>query len=133
MQIGKLSVDSASFCGGCEGNHHTELLERRFHGFSFEKMTLTVAPAAEGIISSSFLLYWRQVIARSGCSSGLRPFYVCDRSQLTARITSLSFASKRCVSRNVIANFLVVLHRWLLLDSRVVDLPRAYNLIFVML
>ena len=43
-QIGKLSVDGADVCGGCEGEHHTELLERRFHGFSFEKMTLAPAP-----------------------------------------------------------------------------------------
>src|SRR5712691_3432810 len=56
-QIGKLSVNGAGVCGGREGDHHAELLERRFHGFSFAKMTLTPAPAVEGIIPSSFLLY----------------------------------------------------------------------------
>jgi hypothetical protein len=45
-QIGKLSVDSAGFCGACEGDHHTELLERRFHEFSFDKMAFAPAPTA---------------------------------------------------------------------------------------
>jgi hypothetical protein len=58
-QIGKLSVDSAGVCCGCEGEHHTELLERQFHGFSFDKMTIVTAPAVEAIIPPSFLLYVR--------------------------------------------------------------------------
>ena len=55
-QLGKLSIDSAGVCGGCEGEHHTELLERRFHGFSFDTMTLVTAPTVESIIPPSFLL-----------------------------------------------------------------------------
>jgi hypothetical protein len=46
VQIGKLSVDSAGVCGSCEGKHHTELLQCRFHGYSFDKMTLMLAPTA---------------------------------------------------------------------------------------
>jgi hypothetical protein len=45
-QIGKLSVDSAGVCGGCEGEHHTELLERRFHRFSFDKIVVATGPTA---------------------------------------------------------------------------------------
>jgi hypothetical protein len=56
-QIDKLSVNGAGVCGGREGEHHTELLERRFHGFPFDKMTLVTAPAMAGIIPPSFLLY----------------------------------------------------------------------------
>jgi hypothetical protein len=56
-QIGKLPVDGAGFYGGCEGEHDTELLERRFHGLSFAKIALSAAPAMEGIIPLSFLLY----------------------------------------------------------------------------
>ncbi len=56
-QIGILSMDSAGVCGSCEGDHHTELLECRFHGFSCDKMTLVTAPAGEVIIPPSFLLY----------------------------------------------------------------------------
>ena len=74
-QIGILSMDSAGVCGGCEGDHYTELLECRFHGFSFDKMTLVTAPAGEVIIPPSFLLYSRRVMALLGRSSGLRPFY----------------------------------------------------------
>src|SRR4029450_413773 len=73
-QIGILSMDSAGVCGGCEGDHHTELLECRFHGFSFDKMTLVTAPAGEVIIPPSFLLYSRRVMVLLGRSSGLRPF-----------------------------------------------------------
>jgi hypothetical protein len=58
-QIGKLSVDRAGVCGGCEGEHHTELFERRFHGCSFKKMPLALAPTVEVIIPPSFLLYSR--------------------------------------------------------------------------
>ena len=57
VQIGKLSVDGADVCGSCEGDHHTEFLERRFHGCSFAKMALVTAPSVEVIIPPSFLLY----------------------------------------------------------------------------
>ena len=39
-QIGTRSVNGAGVCGGCVGDHHAELLERRFHGCSFDKLTL---------------------------------------------------------------------------------------------
>jgi hypothetical protein len=58
-QIGKLSVDRADFSDRCEAKHHTELLERRFHGYSFDKIPLVTEPAIEGIIPPSFLLYSR--------------------------------------------------------------------------
>jgi hypothetical protein len=46
-------MDSAGVCGGCEGDHHTELLECRFHGFSFDKMTLVTASVGEVIIPTA--------------------------------------------------------------------------------
>src|SRR5215510_1384287 len=49
-QIGKLSVDSACFNNRSDGKHHTELLERRFHGCSFDKIPFVTAPGTEGII-----------------------------------------------------------------------------------
>src|SRR4029453_6356935 len=75
-QIGILSMDSAGVCGGCEGDHHTELLECRFHGFSFDKMTLVTAPAGGGIIPPSFLLYSRRVMVLLGRGSGLLLFFI---------------------------------------------------------
>jgi len=39
-------------------------------------MPLTAAPAAEGIIPSSFLLYWGQGNGTTGRGSGLRPVVV---------------------------------------------------------
>src|SRR5215471_18407122 len=56
-QIGKLSVDSTDFSHRCEGKHHTELLERRFHGCSFGKITLRTAPVIKGIIPSCCVPY----------------------------------------------------------------------------
>ena len=49
-QIGKLSVDSACFSNRSDSKHHTELLERRFHGCSFDKIPFVTAPGTEGII-----------------------------------------------------------------------------------
>jgi hypothetical protein len=65
-QIGPLAMDSAGICRGGEGDHHTELFERGFHGCSFAQMTLGTSPAVEGIIPSFFLLYSRRVMALLG-------------------------------------------------------------------
>ena len=74
-QIGKLSVDRADFSDRCEAQHHTELLERRFHGCSFETITLMTAPGIEGSIPcgcvpDSCVWSWHH----SGRSLGPRPF-----------------------------------------------------------
>ena len=73
-QIGKLSVDSADVCGRCEGDHHTEFLERRFHGCSFDKMALVTAPAVEGMLALLSALL-AVVIALLGRGWGPRPLY----------------------------------------------------------
>src|SRR5260370_40142994 len=75
-QIGKLSVDGADVCGGGEGEHHTELLERRFHGFSFDKMTYD-GPSAGGYYTTLFsALLVGKGMARLWAWLGAAPFFI---------------------------------------------------------
>jgi hypothetical protein len=76
VQIGKLSVDGANVCGSCESDHHTEFLERRFHGCSFAKMALVTAPSVEVIdwlfryvISASIHAHFQFVLHESASDS----------------------------------------------------------------
>jgi hypothetical protein len=56
-QIGKLSVESAGCSHRCNGQHHTELLERLFHGCSFDKIPFVTVPATEGSIACCCVPY----------------------------------------------------------------------------
>jgi hypothetical protein len=68
-------VDGADVCGGGEGEHHAELLERRFHGFSFDTMTYD-GPSAGGYYTTLFsALLVGKGIVRLWTWLGAAPFF----------------------------------------------------------